>query len=304
VVEERLLLLQRAGRLPLYVPSRGEEVPAAGAVLALEGKDWIFPSLREPAVAFLRGMKLEAYLHQCLADGADHLKGRQPPGYLAWREGRVGCVSPPAGRQIPQAVGFATAGRIRGGDEVVLVTFGDAAASQADFHAGMSFAARQGSPVIFLCRSHEERRGAVRSTDEAAESVAERAAVYSVAAVRVDGGDPREVAEATAAAARRARDGGGPTLLEARMASGDPLERLQGVLERDGLWNAAKEEELRSELRARVAVALKRAEETEAPPVETLFQDVFEEAPAHLEEQLRELRMLHAELSREPSRRS
>jgi TPP-dependent pyruvate/acetoin dehydrogenase alpha subunit len=249
-------------------------------------------------------MKLEAYLHQCLADGADHLKGRQPPGYLAWREGRVGCISPPAGRQIPQAVGFATAGRIRGGDAVALVSFGDAAASQADFHAGMSFAARHSSPVVFLCRSHRESHGAARSTDGAAESVAERAKVYSITAVSVDGADLQEVAEATAAAARRARGGEGPTLLEARFGAGDPLERLRGLLEREGLWNAAKEEETRDELRARVAVALKRAENTEAPALETLFQDLFAEAPTHLREQLRELRMHHGEPASRPSRRS
>src|SRR5262249_30450140 len=153
MIDERMLRLQRQGRLGFYMTSTGEEATHM-AVAALRPSDWIFPSYREPGAAFFRGHTLKEFIAQLYGNEGDLAKGRQMPVHHAVRRIKYMSISSPVGTQIPQAVGAAQAARISGADDVVIVYFGEGATSTGEFHVAMNFAGVWMSPCIFFCRNN------------------------------------------------------------------------------------------------------------------------------------------------------
>ena len=151
-----------------------------------------------------------------LAKAGEPLSGaRQFPTHGAHAELKVVNLSNVVATQIPQAVGDALASKMRGEDVVTIVYFGDGAASAGDCHEGMNFAAIHKLPVIFFCENNGYAISVPLSKQMAVDSVASRAEGYGMPGVVVDGADISAVYEATAEAARRARAGEGPTIIEA-----------------------------------------------------------------------------------------
>src|SRR5262245_26985407 len=310
LVDDRMMRLQRQGRLGFYMLSFGEEATHM-AVYALRESDWIFPSYREPGAAFLRGYTLKEYVCQLFGNVGDAVKGRQMPVHHSIRRLNFVSVSSPVGTQIPQAAGMAMAARISGKDDVAICYFGEGATSTGDFHVGMNFAAVFKAPVIFFCRNNGWAISVPRERQTASKTFAQKAIAYGMPGVRVDGNDVLAVIQVTAEAVARARAGEGPTFIEAmtyrrgghsssddpsvyrkpeeprQWEPKDPLERLRRYLARKGLWDEAWEKELREETDAAVTLVVNNVGGMVAPPVETLFDDVFEERPWHLDEQLR-----------------
>ena len=106
LVDERMLRLQRQGRLGFYMTSTGEEATHL-AVAALEMRDWVFPSYREPGAAFFRGYSIQEFTNQLFGDAEDPVKGRQMPVHHTAKRLNFVSISSPVGTQIPQAVGMA-----------------------------------------------------------------------------------------------------------------------------------------------------------------------------------------------------
>jgi 2-oxoisovalerate dehydrogenase E1 component alpha subunit len=315
LLDERMVSLQRQGRIGFYIGSVGEEAAIFGSAAAMEARDWIFPCYREHGAALLRGMPLTTFVCQLLGNAGDPVKGHQMPCHEAWPAGRFASVSSPIATQIPHAVGVALAARLRRDDVVPLVYFGDGATSAEGFHVGLNFAGVLRAPVVLLCRNNGWAISVPVERQTAAETLAQKALAYGVAAERVDGNDLLAVHGATRRARARASAGEGPTLIEAvtyRLEGHstsddprvyrpealvepwrrrDPLLRLGAFLERRGALTEAARGALAEEAKAEIQRAVAEAEAwPPRPPLETLFADVYAEPLRQQREQLEELR--------------
>ena len=213
-LDERMITLQRQGRIGFYIGSIGEEATVFGTAAAMDERDWIFPCYREHGAALLRGMPLVTFLCDLLGNAGDAMKGRQMPCHEAWRPGRYASISSPIATEIPHAVGAAWAARLKGEEMVSLTYFGEGATSAHDFHTGLNFAAVRKIPVVFVCRNNGWAISVPREKQTASETIAQKAIAYGMRGERVDGNDLLAVHAATRRARARAAAGEGPTLLE------------------------------------------------------------------------------------------
>lgn len=314
LLDERMITLQRQGRIGFYIGSIGEEAAILGSCAALGPRDWVFPCYRENGAALWRGLPLQRFVDNLVGNGNDPIQGRQMPNHVAWREGNYASVSSPIGTQIPQAVGCALAAKIRKDPIVALVYFGEGATSSNDFHVGMNFAGVFRAPAVFLCRNNGWAISVPREKQTASESFAVKAEAYGMPGVQVDGNDLFAVHAVTREAVERARGGGGPTLIEAvtyrvighstsddprayrkeeevePWRKKDPLERLQRYLIDRGAWSGEQEAEMRARIDEEIKAAIAAAEAAPPPALDSLFEQVYARLPWHLDEQRAEAR--------------
>jgi 2-oxoisovalerate dehydrogenase E1 component alpha subunit len=312
-MDERLMNLQRQGRIGFHVGSLGEEAAIIGSAWAMRRGDWIFPCYREFGAALMRGLPLQRFMDNMFGNANDVVKGRQMPDHYTCRDAHWGSISSPVGTQITQAVGFAWAGKIKKQDMATLVYFGDGATSSSEFHNGMNFAGVFKTPTIFFCRNNGWAISVPVERQTASTSFAQKGIAYGVPGVQVDGNDIFAVVAVTREAVNRAAAGGGPTLIEAltyRMGGHstsddpnryrgqddllpwgqrDPLERLRRFLVDHGHWNDQREQALKLEIEQRFRQAVDAAEHVPTPPLDSMFEDVFERPAWHLLEQRAEL---------------
>ncbi len=308
IMDERMLRLQRQGRLGFYMTSTGEEATHM-AVAALRPGDWIYPSYREPGAALFRGYTLEEFIAQLYGNERDPVKGRQMPVHHAVKRINYVSISSPVGTQIPQAAGTAQAARISGKDDVAIVYFGEGATSTGEFHVGMNFAGVWKAPCIFFCRNNGWAISTSREKQTASKTFAIKATAYGMPGVRVDGNDVFAILAATSEAAARARRGEGPTMIEAltyrrgahsssddpsvyrdasepkQWEANDPIERLRRHLAKRKLWDEGWDSQIRAEIDAQISRAHDAVANLPPPPVETMFDDVFERPTWNLIEQ-------------------
>ncbi len=312
-LDQRLTALQRQGRIGFHVGSLGEEAAILGSTYAMRETDWIFPCYREFGSALMRGLSLQKFMDNMFGNANDTVKGRQMPDHYTCREKRWGSISSPVGTQITQAVGFAWAAKIDGQDIATLTYFGDGATSSPEFHSGMNFAGVFKIPTVFFCRNNGWAISVPTERQTASATFAQKADAYGVAGVRVDGNDLFAVIAATRQAVERAARGEGPTLIEAltyRMgghstsddplryrgdeqlepwAARDPIERVRHHLTRLGAWDDERQAACVADVDARFKQAVAVAEQTPPPPLESMFEDVYESPPWHLAEQREQL---------------
>jgi pyruvate dehydrogenase E1 component alpha subunit/2-oxoisovalerate dehydrogenase E1 component alpha subunit len=313
VLDERMMTLQRQGRVGFYGACTGQEAATLASAIALEPQDWIFPALREGGAMLLRGFPLVPYLCQIFGNAGDETKGRQMPSHMASRSVNQVSWSSCIGTQLPQAVGAAMAAKLKGDRTVIAAYLGDGASSEGDFHVAMNFAGVFKAPVVFICQNNHWAISVPTGKQTASESIAIKATAYGFPGVKVDGNDASAVYLAVREAVERARTGGGPTLVEcetyrigAHSSSDDPtryrdereveewrkrdpIEILKGRLTSDGLWSALDEDALRARLVEEVNAAIAEAEKQKDPPREGLFDDVYSRLPWNLREQREEL---------------
>src|SRR4051812_42809605 len=312
-LDERMMTLQRQGRVGFYGACTGQEAATLASAAALQPGDWIFPALREGGAMLLRGFPLVPYLCQVFGNSGDETKGRQMPSHMASRSVNQVSWSSCIGTQLPQAVGAAMAAKIKGDRTVIAAYLGDGATSEGDFHVALNFAGVFRAPVVFVCQNNHWAISVPTSKQTASESIAIKASAYGFPGVKVDGNDALAVYGAVKEAVDRARSGGGPSLVECetyrigahsssddptryrdereveQWRKRDPLELLRGRLQSWGLWSARDEDELRARTLEEVNAAIAEAEKKADPPVETLFDDVYSVMPWTLREQREEL---------------
>jgi pyruvate dehydrogenase E1 component alpha subunit len=308
ILDERMLRLQRQGRLAFYMTSTGEEATHL-AVYALRNGDWIFPSYREPGAAFFRGYTLREFINQLYGNDLDPVKGRQMPVHHTCKRINFVSISSPVGTQIPQATGMAMASKISGNDDCAIVYFGEGTSSVGDFHVGLNFAGVFKAPVIFFIRNNGWAISTPGTVQTAAKTFASKAIGYGMPGIRVDGNDLLAVIQVTAEAAERARAGEGPTLIEAltyrrgahsssddpsvyrdpneprQWERKDPIERFRRYLAKRDLWDEAWDKQIRARIDAEITQAHDEAQALPPPPLDTLFEEVYEQMPWHLVEQ-------------------
>src|SRR2546426_5473189 len=295
-LDERMVRLQRQGRIGTFAPIKGQEASQLGSVAVLRPTDWMVPSFRETAAMIWRGWPIE----KLLLFFAGHLEGGSPAPSQ-----RDLPITIPVSTQLPHAVGLAYAAQYKDDDAVVMAYFGDGATSEGDFHEAANFAGVWHVPVVFVCQNNQWAISVPLKKQTHSRTIAQKALAYGFPGIQVDGNDLLAVYAATHEAVARAREGEGPTLIECvtyrlgvhttaddptkyrsddevkAWEKKDPLTRLIPYLERKGLRTAG----LDAEIDAEIAAAVERFEATPPPDPVTIFDHVYAERPSHLEAQ-------------------
>lgn len=215
-IDERMWLLNRAGKIPFVISCQGQEAAQVGAAFALDKeKDYVLPYYRDMGVVLTFGMTATDLMLSGFAKKEDpNSGGRQMPGHFGQKKNRIVTGSSPVTTQVPHAVGIALAGKMEKKDIVAFVTFGEGSSNQGDFHEGANFAGVHKLPVIFMCENNKYAISVPIEKQLACKQVSDRAIGYGMPGVTVDGNNPLEVYKAVKEAADRARNGQGPTLIE------------------------------------------------------------------------------------------
>ncbi len=300
--DERMLNLQRQGRIGTFPPITGQEAAQVGAIAHLRKSDWFAPSFREMAAELWRGRKPETFLLYY----AGYNEGVQ----IAEDENNLP-VSVPVGSQTLHAVGLAWGMKYRKKDDLAITYFGDGATSEGDFHEAMNFAGVFELPVVFVCQNNHWAISVPLIKQTRSKTIAQKALAYGFPGIQVDGNDILAVYVAAGEAVRRARAGEGPTLIECvtyRMMmhttaddpkryradeevegwkARDPIVRFEKYLVDKGLidkdYVKSVEDEVKEEVQQAVDKAEARMKELGDPL--DMFDHVYAETPPHLKAQ-------------------
>ncbi|MBU2976916.1 thiamine pyrophosphate-dependent dehydrogenase E1 component subunit alpha [Alteromonas sp. C1M14] len=314
ILDERMVSAQRQGRISFYLASTGEEAASVASAAAISDQDMIMSQYREQGALAWRGYTPAQFMDQMFSNHNDPNKGRQMPIHYGDKPLNFMTISSPLATQIPQAAGFAYGQKMAGLDAITLCYFGEGAASEGDFHAGLNMAAVLACPVIFLCRNNGYAISTPAEEQFAGDGIASRGIGYGIKTIRVDGNDPLAVYAATAHARDIAIKHACPVLIEAmtyRLAahstsddpSGyrskkeeanwqrkDPIVRFTAWLKRKGWLDEDSLAKNESAMRQTVLTALKAAEKEPINPIDDLVTDVFDHVPWHLKEQITALK--------------
>ena len=304
--DERMLNLQRQGRIGTFAPLVGQEASQLGAVAALEPSDWMAPSFREGLAEIWRGKSMENII---LFYGGYDEGG-------AVEESRNDLpVAIPVSSQTLHAVGIAMAMKYRGKPEVAMTFFGDGATSEGDFHEAMNFAGVFQAPVVFICQNNQWAISTPLSKQTRSETIAQKAAGYGFPGIQVDGNDILAVYSASQKAVERARSGEGPTLIECltyRMSlhttaddpskyrdnedvevwkSRDPIVRFQKYLQNKEILSPETTSQYEEEIKTEIQGVVERSEQlmNELGAPEDMFDHQYDELPPLLLRQREEM---------------
>lgn len=311
--DARMVRVQRQGKTSFYMKCTGEEAVAVAATMALQHDDMCFPTYRQQGIFFARDWPMVDLMNQVYSNSHDRLKGRQMPVFYSSREAGFFSISGNLGTQYSQAVGWAIAAAADNNDRISAAWIGEGATAEGDFHHALTFASVYRAPCILNIVNNQWAISSFSGiAGGEATTFAARGLGFGIPSLRVDGNDFLAVYAVTAWAAERARSGYGPTLIElftyraeghstsddptryrpAAEASvwplGDPIERLKRHLMLAGHWSEAEHEALEKDLAEEVRAAGKLAEsygtlkEGDRWPASTMFDDVYQEIPAHL----------------------
>ncbi|HEX3176667.1 MAG TPA: pyruvate dehydrogenase (acetyl-transferring) E1 component subunit alpha [Methylomirabilota bacterium] len=307
-LDERMVRLQRQGRIGTFAPIKGQEASQLGSISTLRPTDWMVPSFRETAAMLWRGWPIE----KLLLFFAGYLEGGQP---APDQHDLPICI--PVATQLPHAVGLAYAAQYRGDGAVVMAYFGDGATSEGDFHEAVNFAGVWHVPVVLVCQNNQWAISVPLKKQTHSRTIAQKALAYGIPGIQVDGNDILAVYAASLEAVERARAGDGPTLIEcvtyrlgvhttaddptkyrsneevAEWERKDPLTRFGAYLKKKRLLDEGLEKEVDAEISAAVA----RFESAPAADPLTMFDHVYAELPPDLKVQREALaeRLRHGE---------
>lgn len=296
--------LQRTGQLGTYPSCQGQEAVAVGVASAMTDADVLLPTYREQGAQLWRGVTLTELLLYWSGDerGSDFAVPR-----------RDFPVSVPIASHAVNAVGVATAMKLRNEARVAVCVVGDGATSEGDFYEALNLAGVWNLPVLFVVCNNQWAISMPRAAQSAAETLAQKAIAAGIDGEQVDGNDLIAVHQAAREAIERARSGGGPALIEAltyrlgdhttaddagryrdddevsaRWAE-EPLVRMRKYLTGRGWWSKEDEEALAGDCRTRIEAALEEFRDTPPQPATAIFDYLFETLPDELRRQRDEI---------------
>uniref|UniRef100_F1L131 2-oxoisovalerate dehydrogenase subunit alpha n=1 Tax=Ascaris suum TaxID=6253 RepID=F1L131_ASCSU len=304
---------QRQGRISFYMTNFGEEASHIGSAAALQDDDLIYAQYREAGVLLWRGFSLHDFINQCYGNAKDIGKGKQMPVHYGSLEHHFVAISSPLATQIPQAVGSAYAFKRVENGRIVVVYFGEGAASEGDAHAALNFASTLRCPVIFFCRNNGYAISTPTNEQYGGDGIAGRGPGYGIKTIRVDGNDFFAVYNATKLAREVALQNE-PVLIEAmtyrighHSTSDDstayrsadevkiwnkkehPIARFRTYLIDKGWWKEGEEIEWQKNMRKEVLTAFSEAEKVQMLGPHEMFEDVYKTKPLNLIEQQKQL---------------
>ncbi|MDH3579855.1 MAG: pyruvate dehydrogenase (acetyl-transferring) E1 component subunit alpha [Hyphomicrobiales bacterium] len=300
IFDEKAVALQRTGRLGTYASSLGQEAVGVGAASAMRPEDVLLPSFREQSAQFWRGVALkEVFLYWGGDERGSDFKGP--------REDFPVCI--PVASHFPHAAGIALAFQLREERRVAVCIAGDGATSKGDFYEGINIAAVWNVPAVFIINDNQWAISVPRTAQTAAKTLAQKAIAAGMPGEQVDGNDVIAVRDAVSRAVERARDGGGPTLIEAltyRLTDHttaddahryredaevsahwkeEPVARLRAYLVSQKAWSKQDEEKLLADCAGEVDRAADDYLAMEPEPVADIFDYLFAELPDDLKAQ-------------------
>ncbi len=298
--DTKAIALQRTGRLGTYASSLGQEAISVGVAAAMQPADVLLPSFREHGAQLWRGVSLKELF---LCWGGDE-RGND---FAGPREDFPNCV--PVGSHAPHAVGVGLALKLRGERRAAVCMFGDGATSKGDVAEALNMAGVWKVPAVFVISNNGWSISVPVAKQTAAATLAQKAIAAGMPGERVDGNDVIAVRAVVEQALARARDGLGPSLVEAvtyrlsdhttaddasryrddaevsRHWPAEPIARLRNYLTHAGIWDKDEEEALLQECGRTVEQAADEYLATSPLPVSGLFDNVYAELPADLVEQ-------------------
>ncbi|MFQ5561035.1 MAG: pyruvate dehydrogenase (acetyl-transferring) E1 component subunit alpha [Nitrospinota bacterium] len=303
MADEKAFSLQREGRIGTYPPLRGQEAMQIGSAMAMEKGDWLFPVYRDMGAMMVRGVPF----HLVFLYWMGYEEGNCFP-----EDANVFPISIPVGSQISLGVGHAWAAKLKNKAHVNLVSFGDGASSETDFHDGLNFAGVFNVPTVFFCSNNQWAISVPRKTQTGAKTIAQKALAYGFNGIQVDGNDILAIYQVTREALGKARGGGGPTLIEAygyrmgdhttaddakryrseeevaKWEKKDPIKRFKTYLTALGILTTEIESDVEKKGEAIIREAVKNAESFVPADPEEIFKYTYEEMPTHLKDQFKE----------------
>ncbi|GGE10581.1 2-oxoisovalerate dehydrogenase subunit alpha [Marinithermofilum abyssi] len=302
-IDERMWLLNRAGKIPFVISCQGQEAIQVGAAFALDKeKDWLCPYYRDLGMVLVFGQTARDQMLSAFAKAEDpNSGGRQMPGHYGDRRFRIISGSSPVTTQMLHAVGVALAAKMEKKDHVALTSFGEGSSNQGDFHEGLNFAGVHNLPVIVMVENNKYAISVPVEKQVAGGSVAARAQGYGIPGVEVDGNDPLKVFEAVRTARERAVKGEGPTLIEAtsyrlvphssddddrayrqkeeveEARKKDSLVQFKKYLQDSGILTEEKEKEINDAVTKEVDDATEYAEQAPYPDPKETYTHVYAE---------------------------
>lgn len=298
--DEKALKMQRQGRMGTWPPIRGQEAVQAGVALAMNDNDWLIPAFREHGVMVLRGVPL----HLVYAYWAGDERGSAYPDGV-----RCFPVAVPVGSQWQHGTGVGLSLKLQGEDAAAVVFGGDGSTSQGDFHEALNCAGVFQARTLFVIQNNQWAISVPLQRQTASATLAQKAHAYGIPGIQVDGNDVFAVYSAAREALDRIRSGGGPTLLEAvtyrlgdhttaddasryrdpdelrEWEARDPILRLRRYLEKNDLWDAAREEALEEESHTWVDAQVEQFEAMQPQKPSDMFDYMYAEPPPILREQ-------------------
>ncbi len=303
----KMVALQRQGRASTWIPGEGQEATSVGMATPLLAQDWLTCSPREVGSYFLKGVS-PAYI-------AYTVRGFPPNSELGGEEDlRCMPLYFVIGSQCLQATGLAMAAKIRNENSVVVCGCGDGGSSEGDFSEALNFAGVYQSPLVMVVVNNGWAISVPVRQQSAGGRIARRGAGFGVPARLVDGNDILAVYTVMQEAVERARNGGGPTLIEAltyRMGphstaddptryrpsedlaywkARDPLERFRRFLLQRGTLDEASDKALTAEAEAEIAAQVQRAQDYPAPNPDRFLDNIYAGSTPRLERQRAKIR--------------
>lgn len=300
LIEEKMLLLLRQGRLSKWFSGIGQEAIAVGVASALDADDWILPMHRNLGVFTVRGLDLGTLFRQLFGKEGGYTKGRDRTFHFGLVEKRIVGMISHLGSMLPVADGLALAGQLRGEKRIAAAFTGEGATSEGDFHEAVNLAAVWKLPVLFIVENNQYALSTPASEQFACKHLADRGVGYGIPGILVDGNDLIGVLRAVERAAARARAGQGPTLLEFRTfrmrgheeASGtayipkqlfddwarkDPIVRFERLLLDNKILTRPERDQERAATKARIETIVDEALASQDPSstAERELADVF-----------------------------
>ncbi|BHH83071.1 pyruvate dehydrogenase (acetyl-transferring) E1 component subunit alpha [Desulforhopalus sp. 52FAK] len=304
--DERMVDLQRQGRIGTFPPIKGQEASQLGAIFQLTPEDWFVPAFRETAAEIWRGRSLESILlyYNGYNEGAILPKGQKDLP-----------IAIPVSSQILHATGLGYAANYKNTGEIVMVFFGDGATSEGDFHEGLNCAAVYNTPVLFICQNNQWAISVPIKQQTRSSTIAQKALAYGIPGIQVDGNDVLAVYAATKEAAERARNGNGPTLIECltyrvmmhttaddptryrtdeevtKWRQKDPLKRFENYLFEKNLLADTTKDHVENKIQERIQKAIDHAEKrmAELGDPKEMFDHLYDQLPPYLHKQKDEL---------------
>lgn len=302
-VDERLWLLNRAGKIPFVVSCQGQEAAQVGAAFAMNRDiDYLAPYYRDVALVSAFGMTIKEHLLANFAKAEDpNSGGRQMPGHFGCKRLRILTGSSPVTTQLPHAVGVALACKMKQDPAVVLTTLGDGSTNQGDFHEGLNFAGVHKLPVITMVENNGFAISVPIERQFACEKISDRAQGYGMPGYTVDGSDPLAVYEVVKEAHDRAINGEGPTLIEAmtlrltahssddnhsiyrtkedisEMKAAEPIKKFEDYLRGIGILTDEIDKEINDKIHKEINEATDYAEQAPFAEAESALRYVYAE---------------------------
>jgi len=284
--------------MTVFWPPRGQEAIAAGMAAALRADDRLVTTYRGLHDLIAKGVPLREVLGEMLGRELGACRGKGGTMHITAPQHGVMLSTGIVGAGVPVAVGLALAARRTGSDRVVLVSFGDGATNTGSFHEAANLASTWQLPVVLVCQNNLYAEMTPIGDTMHIAHVAERAAAYAMPGETVDGNDPVAVHTALSTAVARARQGGGPTLVECvtfrfnghffgdpmayipkeqleRAIADDPVPRFRARLVADGTLSEQRAAEIEAGAQQEVEAALLDVLGSAPPPLEELETDIY-----------------------------